>query len=223
MDDQVVVFPAERASLYRRATLLAVITIVYNVVEGLVSVFLGLQDETLALMGFGLDSFVEVVSGAGILHMVRRLVRDGSADPDRFERRALLITGSAFYALAVGLTVTAAVNIVTGRAPETTFWGIVVAAVSILTMWLLIHHKLKVGRRLGSDAILADANCTRACLYLSVILLLSSAGYELTGIGGVDSAGAVLIAWFSFREGREAFGKARGKACACAGTCKPGS
>jgi divalent metal cation (Fe/Co/Zn/Cd) transporter len=97
----------------------------------------------------------------------------------------------------------------------TTIWGIVVAMISIFTMWALVHYKTKVGRQLNSQAILADANCTKACLYLSVILLLASAGYEITGIGGLDSLGTILIAWFSFKEGREAFEKAKGIECSC--------
>ena len=87
-------------------------------------------------------------------------------------------------------------------------------------MWLLIHYKIKVGKQLDSQAIIADANCTKACLYLSVILLLSSAGYELTGIGGLDSFGAIIIAGLSFREGRESFQKAKGNmTCACKDNC----
>lgn len=72
-----------------------------------------------------------------------------------------------------------------------------------------------MGRQLNSDAILEDANCTKACLYLSLILLLASVGFELTGIGGIDSIGAVLIAIVSFREEREAFEKSRGESCHC--------
>jgi divalent metal cation (Fe/Co/Zn/Cd) transporter len=86
-------------------------------------------------------------------------------------------------------------------------------------MWLLIHHKTRVGTALNSQAILADAACSKACLYLSVVLLISSAGFELTGIGSLDAVGALLIAWFTWKEGREAFGKARGLACACSCNC----
>ena len=82
-------------------------------------------------------------------------------------------------------------------------------------MWALIYFKVKVGRQLNSDAILEDANCTKACLYLSLILLLASVGFELTGIGGIDSMGAILIAIFSLKEGRESFVKARGETCHC--------
>jgi len=176
---------------------------------------LGLDDETLSLLGFGIDSFVEVISGIGIWHMVSRLQRHPTDDPDPFERKALRITGSAFYMLSAGLFVMAALNLYTHHRPETTVWGIIVSLISIATMWALIRFKLRVGRQLGSDAILADAQCTRTCLYLSFVLLLASAGYELTGIGGVDAVGAIALAIFSFREGREAFEKARGKLCCC--------
>jgi divalent metal cation (Fe/Co/Zn/Cd) transporter len=209
-----------KISLYNTASTLALVTIFYNIIEGLVSVFFGFEDETIALFGFGLDSFVEVVSGIGIWHMVRRLKQFPDSSPDQFEKRALRITGTAFYILTFGLVIGSAINIFQGHKPETTFWGIVVASISIFTMWLLIHFKMKVGRQLNSQAIIADANCTKACLYLSIILLLSSAGYELTGMGGLDSIGAVFIAWFSFKEGKEAFEKAKGNLCCeCGDDC----
>jgi divalent metal cation (Fe/Co/Zn/Cd) transporter len=210
----------EKARLYKWANVLALITIFYNILEGLISVYFGMNDETLALFGFGLDSFVEVISGVGIWHMVQRIRRDMNANPDHFEKRALKITGSAFYVLSAGLSVTAVLNIYHGHIPETTFWGIVISLISIFTMWALIHYKIKVGKKLDSRAIIADAHCTKACLYLSVILLLTSAGYELTGVGGLDSLGALFIAVLSFREGRESFQKARGISCDCRGNCR---
>jgi len=204
---------SDRLKLYRQAILLAQITVFYNLLEGVVSVMLGLGGETLSLFGFGLDSFVEVISGIGIWHMVKRMQRHPDENPDRFEQLALRITGSAFFILAAGLVVTAGFNLYTGHQPETTVWGIVISLISILTMWALIYFKIRVGRQLGSDAILADAECTKTCLYLSFILLLASAGYELTGIGGIDAIGAIALAAFSYREGREAFEKASGKGC----------
>ena len=223
--------PAEKkTALYRQAAALAVFTIAYNLVEGGISVFFGFEDETLALFGFGLDSFVEVISGAGILHMVLRLRSNGGtgdggrpdtgSEMDRFEATALRITGGAFYLLFAGLLATVAFALYQGHAPETTFWGVVVSLVSIVTMWALIRLKVRVGRALGSAAILADAACTRACLYLSVILLVTSLGYEFTGIGGLDAIGAAAIAVLSLKEGREAFEMARGGSCSCSnGSC----
>jgi len=204
---------------YRIAEALAFITIFYNVIEGVVSVWFGASDEVFSLFGFGLDSFVEVISGAGILHMVRRQISNRTAEPDRFERRALRITGGAFYTLAIGLTTTALVNIYQQNRPTTTLWGIIIALVSIVSMWFLIRAKVKVGTALGSPAILADAACTRVCLYLSLVLLAASAGYVLTGIGYFDSLGTLGIAVFSVKEGREAFRKAGGVSCGCTEKC----
>ena len=210
----------DRHRLYQSAYFLAVFTIAYNIAEGLISVFFGLEDETMALFGFGLDSFVEVISGVGIWHMIRRIRNNrANENPDHFEQQALRITGTAFYLLTAGLVMIAAMNLIQGHRPETTVWGIIVSAVSIITMGLLIRYKLKAGRGLNSDAIIADANCTKTCLYLSFVLLIASVGYEFTGIGSLDSIGAIIIAWFSFKEGREAFGKAAGKICSCQGNC----
>ncbi|MGD8781595.1 MAG: cation transporter [Ignavibacteria bacterium] len=205
--------------LYRLATVLAVITILYNLIEGLISVYFGYDDETLALFGFGVDSFVEVISGAGILHMLTRIKLNPDTSRDNFEKTALKITGTGFYVLTAGIVVTSIINLITSHAPDTTFWGVVISSISIVTMWVLIQFKLTVGKKLNSNAIIADANCTKACLYLSIILLASSLGYELTGIGGIDSIGALAIAYFTFKEGRESFEKTKGGHCGCDDEC----
>ena len=201
--------------LYRSAALLALITIFYNCAEGVVSVWFGAEDETISLFGFGLDSFVEVISGIGIWHMVRRLGKGELADRDHFERKALRITGGAFYLLAGGMILTAIISIVQRHKPVTTLWGVVVSIVSIISMQLLIHYKTRVGTALNSPAILADAACTRTCLQLSVALLLASGGYALTGNGSLDAIGSLIIAALSIREGKETLRQARGLSCSC--------
>lgn len=212
--------PLEPDSLFAKAHLLALLTIGYNLVEGIVSMALGVVDETLVLFGFGVDSFIEVISAVGVWHMIRRIRQNGGVSRDEFEQRALRITGGSFFLLTAGLVATAVLNIAIQHKPVTTFWGIVVSLVSISFMWLLIHHKTQVGKALNSSAILADAACSKACVHLSVVLLLASAGYELTGIGYLDSVGALLIAWFTWKEGREAIGKARGMICASSCKCR---
>jgi divalent metal cation (Fe/Co/Zn/Cd) transporter len=209
--------------LYIRANFLALFTIIYNLVEGGVSVWLGAADETLALFGFGVDSFIEVISAIGVWHMLRRIKANDGETRDEFEQRALRITGAAFYILSLGLVLTAAINLYGQHQPETTVWGIIISLLSISFMWYLIHQKTKVGIALNSSAILADAACSRACVYLSVILMISSLGYELTGIGSLDSIGALLISWLTFKEGREAFGKAKGMDCSCNCSCSSGT
>nr|WP_173200243.1 cation transporter [Geobacter sp. SVR] len=210
----------QRHKLHATARLLALFTIGYNLVEGLVSIWLGLSDETLSLFGFGVDSFIEVVSAIGVWHMLTRIARNSGETRDEFERRALRITGGSFYLLTVGLILTALTNIFQQHRPETTRWGIVISLASMSFMWLLIRLKTRVGRALGSPAILADAACSRACLLLSLVLLAASIGYELTGIGNLDAFGAILIAWLTWKEGREAFAKAQGLSCSC--TCGHG-
>lgn len=206
---------ANTENLYKRALWLAIITVVYNLLEGLVAIYYGVADETLALFGFGVDSFIEVLSGAGIIAMVLRIRQNPNTERGQFEITALRITGFSFYTLTVGLGATVIVNLIGGHKPETTVAGLIISIISIATMWLLIRAKRDVGDKLDSAPILADANCTLVCLYMSLALLVSSAVYELTGFGFVDSLGAIVLIYFSFNEGKEAFEKARGIECAC--------
>lgn len=201
--------------LYRKAFLLSIVTIGYNLIEGVVSMLLGYQDETLALFGFGVDSFIEVMSGIGIAVMITRIRTNPVSSKTAFEISALRVTGTAFYILAVSLLAGVVLSIATGHTPETTFWGVVISSLSIAVMFWLMTVKKRTGQKLNSEPIVADANCTRVCLYMSVVLLASSLIYELTGFAWADVIGAAGLAWFSFTEGREAFEMARGKACSC--------
>ncbi len=200
---------------WQYALWLAIFTIGYNLLEGLVSVAFGVQDEALTLFGFGVDSFIEVMSGLGILAMVLRIRQHPDTPRSQFERTALRITGTAFYLLALGLGITAIYNIVTGHKPTTTLPGVIIAVISIAIMWALVAGKRKVGHTLNSSPILADANCTLVCIYMSLVLLAASLVYQVTGFGLVDSLGALGLIYFSVREGREAFEKAAGLACEC--------
>jgi len=176
----------------------------------LVSIYFGAHDEALTLFGFGLDSFIEVLSGVGILVMVMRIRQNPDTPRTQFEKTALRITGASFYILSIGLGITAVYNIITRHKPETTLPGLVIALISIAVMWLLVTSKRRVGRMLDSSPILADANCTMVCIYMSIVLLAASAVYQLTGFGFVDSLGALGLIYFSVNEGREAFEKAAG-------------
>lgn len=206
-------------SLYKWAFALSMITIFYNVAEGALATWFGAHDETLALFGFGVDSFVEVVSGLGIAHMVLRMRKNKYQGIDHFEITALRITGSVFYLLVAGLVVGAAFSIYMGSEPKTTMVGIIVSTLSILTMYGLYRYKISVGEALNSAPIISDAKCTKTCFYLSFILLGSSLLYELFNIPFIDALGSLGIAWYAFKEGREAFEHARNKTMACADDC----
>lgn len=206
--------------LYKRAYLLSLFTIFYNIIEGGVSMFLGYQDETLALFGFGVDSFIEVMSGIGIAVMILRIRWNPKSNKSSFETKALKVTGSAFYLLSAGLLAGIVINLVNHHKPETTIWGVIISLVSILVMVWLMNAKKKVGKQLNSEPIIADANCTKVCVYMSIVLLVSSLIYELTGFAYADVIGAAGLIYFSFSEGKEAFEKAKGKECSCDHHCE---
>jgi hypothetical protein len=203
--------PKNHIDRYTQAALwLGYFTISYNLLEGLVSVFFGARGEALTLFGFGMDSFIEVLSGIGIVVMLLRIRRSPEASRSPFERASIRVTGISFYLLSVGLAVTAIYNIVTGHKPETTLPGVVISLISIGIMTALVAGKRKVGHALQSEPILEDANCSLVCVYMSLILLAASLIFGLTGFGLVDSIGALGLIYFSFHEGVESFKKAKG-------------
>ncbi len=195
--------------LYRVAFGLAVFTIIYNLAEAGVAIGFGLRDESLTLFGFGIDSLIEVVSGVGIAHMVVRIRANPLTAKDTFERKALGITGVSFYLLIAGLIATSIQKVISGERPETTMVGVILSLISIAVMLALMYAKLSVGRKLNSAPIIADAHCTKVCVYMSIVLLIASGVYEVTRIAYVDILGSLGLAYLSFNEGRESFAKAR--------------
>ena len=142
--------------------------------------------------------------------MVLRIRQNTDAPRSQFEQTALRVTGTSFYLFAVGLGVTAIYNLFTAHKPITTLPGLVISLISIAVMWALVVGKRKVGHALNSSPILADANCSMVCIYMSVVLLVSSLIYQFTGFGLIDSFGAVGLIYFAINEGKEAFEKAAG-------------
>ena len=202
--------------LFSKALAFAVLTVVYNVIEGLVSVYFGHKEDTLALFGFGLDSFVETISALGIVQMILRIKRNPNSDKSSFEILSLKITGWCFYGLIAVLILSAANNVISGTEPASTLPGIIIAGISILGMWALIYFKISIGKKLNSAPIIADAKCNQVCLYMSLVLLLSSGLWWLFKIPYVDILGTIGIIYFAYKEGKEAFAKAKGiECCGC--------
>jgi len=205
----------QEKKLYGIALALGVFTIVYNLAEGIIATTFGFDDETLALFGFGVDSFIEMISGIGIVYMVVRIRQNPTSNRSGFERTSLQVTGVSFYLLVAALVISSAIVLYTGHKPETTFWGVIISLISIVVMLFLIYGKIKTGKLLQSDAILADANCTKVCIYMSCVLLASSAIYELTEFPYADALGTLGLAWFSYQEGKECFEKAASNKHCC--------
>ena len=191
MDDRTVL-------LVNRGRLLARLTIGWNLVEGLVAVSAGLAARSLALVGFGLDSFIELFAGGVVLWHLRGV-------PEARERRALLLIAISFFALAGYVVAEGIGDLVAGeRAGESTI-GIVLAVVSLAAMPLLAWAKRRTGRQLGNAVILADANQTALCSYLSATLLGGLILNATVGWWWADTVAAFGIAAFAIREGWEAW------------------
>jgi len=201
---------------FQTALTLSYLTIFFAFLEAAFSTYYGVCDETLSLFGFGIGSLIEVISALGVARMIIRIKQNPKSDRSKFEKTALRITGSGFYTLVAGLLITCAYNIFTHHRPATTISGVIISLVSICLMAGLVFGKLNVGKSLNSDAILADAECTKVCIYTSIILLISSGIFALAHLPYIDELGAFGIAYFSFKEGRECFEKVKSnKHCSC--------
>lgn len=196
--------PDRRAVLTRRVRLLVAATISYNVAEAVVAVTAGMMASSIALIGFGLDSVIEVASAAAVAWQF------SGAEPQARERAALKVIATSFFVLAGYVTVESVRSLAGERSAEASTPGIVLAAVSLLVMPLLSAAQRRAGRELGSASAVADAQQTLLCTYLSGVLL---GGLLLTSVFGwtwADPLVALVIAGVAVREGRRAW---RGEHC----------
>jgi divalent metal cation (Fe/Co/Zn/Cd) transporter len=188
----------------RRAGRLAWFTIIWNTVEGLVGIGSGIAAGSVALIGFGVDSYVEVLSGAVVLWRVSK-ERHGQELSVAAEHRALRIIGTTFFALAVGVTVESVRKLATGERPSASAVGVALTVVSLVVMPLLARAKRKVGRELASRALQADATETVLCVWLSAIVLSGLVVNAAFGWWWADPLAALAIVYVAATEGREAW------------------
>lgn len=209
--------PSSRESWLRRGRALALITIVYNALEGVLAIAFGIQAESVALTGFGADSFIEVTSAAVLAwRLHRELTLRGDADPtqvERIELRASRIAGSLLLALGALLLVESVRRLLgMGESPDTSRMGMILTAVSILLMPLLARAKLTAAAQLDSQALRADAMETVACVWLSATTLVGLALNAWQGWWWADPAAALVLVPLIVKEGLEAV---RGECCSC--------
>jgi len=201
-----------REALVHRALLLAVVTVTWNVAEGVIAVVAAAASGSRALLGFGVDSFVESISAAVLIWRLRAEQRD----PDRVEqveRRALRLIGVAFLALAGLVGFEAVRSLLAGDEPDSSTVGIVLTIVSLLVMPLLARAKRRVGVEMGDRSVEADSNQTMACVYLSAVVLGGLTLNALFGWWWADPVAALAVVGFLVREGREAFAADRVDDC----------
>ena len=193
-----------RASLGRRAQLLAGASVAYNLVEAVVAIAAGLAAGSVALIGFGLDSVVEVSSGLVVLWQFRHAV------PESRERQALRLMALSFFALAGYVTYESVRALVSGHDPESSPVGIGLAVASLLVMPVLSRAQRRTGRQLGSHAVVADSSQTLLCSYLSAVLLVGLVLTATLGWSWADPVAGLVIAAVAVKEGRDAW---RGESC----------
>lgn len=202
------------AQLRTRALRLSYFTVVYNVLEGLVSVIAGMLAGSVALVGFGLDSFVESLSG-GI--MIWRFGgapgQASSCGAEERERRAIRLVGYTFWVLGAYVLYESVDKLLRGERPEATALGIAITGVSLLVMPALYVAKRRTAERLGSRSLAADSRQTLACMGMSVAVLAGLVLNQLFGLWQADPVIGLLIAGLLFREGRETIRE--GKLCCC--------
>jgi divalent metal cation (Fe/Co/Zn/Cd) transporter len=196
--------PDRRRRLGRRAQALAAVSVTYNLLEAAAAIVSGVVASSVALVGFGLDSLVEVFSGLVILWQFRRVM------PETRERQALRLIALSFFALAAYVSVDSARTLLGATEPATSTAGIVIAAASLLIMPALSWAQRRTGRELGSGSVLADSKQTLLCTYLSAVLLAGLLLNALLGWGWADPLAGLVIAGVAVREGLEAW---RGDAC----------
>ena len=191
--------PARRAVLARRIQLFVAATITYNVVEAVVALIAGTRASSSALIGFGLDSVIEVSSAAAVAWQF------AGRDPEARERVALKVIGASFFALAAFVTIDALRSLLGSTEPEHSSVGLILAAVSLAVMPGLSYAQRRAGRELGSASAVADSKQTLLCTYLSAVLLVGLALNSLFGWSWADPIAALVIAVIAVKEGREAW------------------
>ncbi|RXZ70428.1 cation transporter [Agromyces albus] len=196
---------SRRVVLQRRIRAVVYVTIAYNVIEAIIALAAGAAASSAALIGFGLDSIVEVLSAAAVAWQF------AAPDPERRERTALRIIAVSFFALAAWVSVDAMFSLAGVREPEPSPVGIALAAVSLVVMPVVSWIERRAGRELGSASAVADSKQTLICSYLSAALLVGLLLNALLGWAWADAVAALVIAGFAVREGVEAW---RGDACA---------
>lgn len=198
------ILPDRRAVLERRIRWVVAATISYNVVEAVVALVAGRIASSSALIGFGLDSIVEVLSAAAVAWQF------SAPNPHTRERAAMRTIALSFFGLAVFVTVDAARTLFSAAEPEHSTAGIVLAAISLAVMPFLSWFERRTGRELGSASAVADSKQTLICTYLSAVLLVGLVLNSTLGWWWADPIAAVVIAAFAVREGIEAW---NGDAC----------
>ncbi len=193
----------DRAALYRKGLRLEYFTVGYNALEALASIGFGVLQGSIALVGFGLDSIVESLSGMVLAWRLRTHGQVSGEEEERIERKAVRLVAASFFILGAYVLFESVKKLVQGEIPDPSLPGIIIAVVSLIVMPLLALSKRRLGERIGSRALIADSKETFACAFLSAALLAGLGVHYLFGFWQADPIAALVIVGFLFKEGYE--------------------
>ncbi len=205
--------PSRHEELSRRALALSFFTVAYNVFEGVASLAAGFLTGSIALEGFGFDSFIESISGSVMIWRFRAGGRISEEEEERVERKAVKLVGWSFLVLAAYVAFESIRKLVTGSEPEASLAGIIIALLSMVIMPVLFLLKRRTGREVGSRSLLADSRQTLACMLLSVAMLAGVGLNYFFGWWQADPIAALVIVGFLVKEGVEVLRE--GELCEC--------
>jgi cation diffusion facilitator family transporter len=189
--------------LYRKGLHLEYFTVVYNIVEAAVSILFGTMAKSIALVGFGLDSIVESLSGMILIWRLRQHGKISEEEEERIEKKAQKFVALTFFILGIYILFQSVKKLVIKEIPDPSLPGIIIAVVSLIVMPLLSYQKLRTGKQIQSEALIADSKETLACSFLSLALLLGLGLNYLFGFWQADALAGIVIVFFLMREGRE--------------------
>lgn len=193
----------ERVSskLSRRALLLSYFTVVYNVLEAVISIIVGAMAGSIALIGFGLDSFVESFSGGVMIWRFRKHDKLSKEEEIDIDRKATKLVGYTYFVLAIYVLYESIEKLVFQEIPDPSLFGIIIALVSLIVMPILFYQKYKIGKALGSRSLVADSKQTLVCMFLSVALIVGLGANYLFGLWQADPIVGLIVVVFLVREG----------------------
>jgi divalent metal cation (Fe/Co/Zn/Cd) transporter len=194
--------------LYKKGLFLEYLTVGYNVGEAIVSILFGSLANSIALIGFGLDSIIESTSGLVLVWRLKQRGKVTEAEEERIEKRAVRLVAISFFMLGVYVLEESVRKLVIADVPGTSLPGIIIAGTSLVVMPVLAWQKIKTGRAIGSRAMVADSKETLVCAFLSVALLIGLGANYLFGFWQADPIVGLIIVAFLFREGWEGWKEA---------------
>ncbi len=191
----------KNSGFYKKALSLSYFTLGYNFLEGLISVFAGLQAGSIALVGFGLDSFIESLSGGVMIWRFRKHGQISEEEERKVEAKAIKVVAYTFFILGAYVLYESVKKLYLYETPDPSLLGIVIAIVSIIVMTILFYMKYKTGKSIESRSLLADSKQTLACVFLSVVLLIGLGLNYLYNLWWADPIAGLVIVVFLIKEG----------------------